>query len=455
MTTNKHPRIFTVLFSIIAGLFIGSTTGIIPIRSPEFTALITLIGVFSAATLAAYPLFNRSESKNSYLIPILLGGIALVLLATLFINLLPPDSIHVELGSEQQTNQTVQASMTQVESYFDTNAFGSWAAWFAAFGTIGTLVFLVKQHNQMRKEQKAQQNELISERLKREEHERKQQDMWQEQRELLKVQKLQIHRELFFEKLSEIELSANTHFEFYEKGILHDSLFNMRGINLSIDNTNFVVKKLHTAFSRINTILDSPPSEQTIKELLNILHDIYRFYLYADPGEPKTPGDLSGTSCIKKHRFPVINVFDIDNQISALLRSYDIICSFGNHNVDVFANCSPVTKEFKLELIRFAVSRNSGNSSYRLVKDKHERLNFVVFLYDIIVNDKNYNTTWPSIHKLEQLFNSSQDLSSNLHSDFKFQALLTTCKRDLYEAGEMNEQNDRIIDQLRDIITSL
>ncbi|PTO89641.1 hypothetical protein [Vibrio splendidus] len=225
MTTNKHPRIFTVLFSIIAGLFIGSTTGIIPVRSPEFTALITLIGVFSTATLAAYPLFNRSESKNSYLIPILLGGIALVLLAILFINVLSPDSIHVELGSEQQTNQTVQASMTQVESYFDTNAFGNWAAWFAAFGTIGTLVFLVNQHHQIRKEQKAQQNELNSERLKREEHERKQQEMWAIQREITSLQTYDAHKKMFHSLLTGLENRFSPLIEFYDKDDLYNNLF--------------------------------------------------------------------------------------------------------------------------------------------------------------------------------------------------------------------------------------
>ncbi|MEZ8231430.1 hypothetical protein [Vibrio splendidus] len=329
-----------------------------------------------------------------------------------------------------------------------TTAFGNWAMWvaaiatiFAAIGTISTLGFLVFQHIKNNERQLRIDEQQL--------------DMWKEQRELLKVQKLQVHRELFFDKLSEIELSANIHFEFYEKGILHDSLFNMRGVNLSIDNTNLIVKSLHTSFSRINIILDSPPSEKMIKELLNILHDIYRFYLYADPGVPKMVGDLSGASCINKHLFPIVNVFDIENQITALLYSYHLICSFGNHSVNVFENRSPIPNKFKLELIKFAASRNSHNSSYRFVNDQYERLNFVLCLYDLILNDKNYDITWPSAHQLNHLFSSSQKLSSYLDSDSKFQALLVSCKKDLYEAGEMDEQNYLIIDQLDELINSL
>ncbi|MCZ8502585.1 hypothetical protein O9853_19395 [Vibrio lentus] len=72
------------------------------------------------------------------------------------------------------------------------------ATWFAAAGTILTLAFLINQHMQLKSMQD-------TERADRENHEKKQQEMWQEQKEMLSFQKFQVHKEEFNKLLDQLE----------------------------------------------------------------------------------------------------------------------------------------------------------------------------------------------------------------------------------------------------------
>ncbi|EHH2490356.1 hypothetical protein J7X65_000994 [Vibrio parahaemolyticus] len=111
---------------------------------------------------------------------------------------------------------------------------GDLATWFAASGTILTLGFLIKQHTQIRQEQKKekserkaeerrQREEILLERKHREEHERKQQEMWASQAKMLTFQKYQNHKQLMRELLEELEHEYSVVIN--EKSTLYRKLF--------------------------------------------------------------------------------------------------------------------------------------------------------------------------------------------------------------------------------------
>ncbi|MEL7290410.1 MAG: hypothetical protein AAGJ78_04840 [Pseudomonadota bacterium] len=325
---------------------------------------------------------------------------------------------------------------------------GDMATWAAAYGTICTLGFLINQHIQLRHSQD-------KERETREAHERKQQEMWVEQRELLKIQKQQIHKELFFNKLDEIEKSISDTFYFYDRGQLHDSLFNLNGLDLVINESQPVVKNIQTSFDRIRSSLELPVSESKIKNFLQNLHDIYKFYLLLDPGAPSTIGDVYGSSRIKDHQFSVINIFDIEKQLYDISNVFWRLCKFGGYQLVNPYPFSNITSEFKVALIKFAISRNESNSSYRLLKDKHNRLLFLTQAYDLFINDDSYLSTFPAISALESVFSSSTELLKCVESDWNFQGLLKLLRREVYEGLSMNEENDKYVDLLDDIIRTL
>lgn len=100
---------------------------------------------------------------------------------------------------------------------------GDMATWFAACGTILTLGFLIKQHTQLREEQKKEKQELVAERQKREAHERKQQDMWDQQLEMLTFEKFQKHKAAFHSVLDQLENSP--HIKFFDREALYEELF--------------------------------------------------------------------------------------------------------------------------------------------------------------------------------------------------------------------------------------
>lgn len=90
------------------------------------------------------------------------------------------------------------------------------AAWLGSVGTISTLAFLIYQNT-------SQAKEIREERQKREDHEEKQQEMWEEQRKMLTFQKLQMHKSLFNELLSELENSLKI--TFYDRTGFYKKIF--------------------------------------------------------------------------------------------------------------------------------------------------------------------------------------------------------------------------------------
>lgn len=119
---------------------------------------------------------------------------------------------------------------------FKTLESGDLATWFAASGTILTLGFLIKQHTQIREEQKKekadrkaeeikQRAEIKLERTNREEHERKQQEMWAIQREITSLQKYDAHKKMFHSLLTGLENRFSPLIEFYDKDDLYNNLF--------------------------------------------------------------------------------------------------------------------------------------------------------------------------------------------------------------------------------------
>lgn len=96
------------------------------------------------------------------------------------------------------------------------------AAWLGSVGTISTLAFLIYQNT-------SQAKEIRDERAKREAHEAKQQNMWNEQREMLIFQKLQTHKSLFNDLLDELE--KRFCITFFDRTGLYKKIFPSNGFN--------------------------------------------------------------------------------------------------------------------------------------------------------------------------------------------------------------------------------
>ncbi len=92
----------------------------------------------------------------------------------------------------------------------------------AALGTVLTLGFLIYQNIELRRSQQ-------EETLKREAHEEKQQNMWNEQREMLVFQKLQTHKSLFNDLLDELE--KRFCITFFDRTGLYKKIFPSNGFN--------------------------------------------------------------------------------------------------------------------------------------------------------------------------------------------------------------------------------
>ncbi|MEL3923783.1 hypothetical protein V1481_10510 [Aeromonas enteropelogenes] len=83
--------------------------------------------------------------------------------------------------------------------------------WLGSIGTVGTLFFLSYQY--------------LNEKEERKNNEKMQADMWMEQRESLNFQKYQVHRELFYKLLENIELDSKTPIKFNNKHELYRRIF--------------------------------------------------------------------------------------------------------------------------------------------------------------------------------------------------------------------------------------
>lgn len=154
---------------------------------------------------------------------------------------------------------------------FKTLESGDLATWFAAFGTILTLGFLIKQHTQMREEQKKekaerkaeeskQRKELSEERKKREEHEKKQQEMWDEQKDLVHLEKFERHKRLLNEMLDGLEPRLMVINHFYDRDGIYKACFpdnSYVSCNIKASKNSDLIQCIHD-FGEILQLMDKP-----------------------------------------------------------------------------------------------------------------------------------------------------------------------------------------------------
>ncbi|PAU37749.1 hypothetical protein CKF94_12040 [Vibrio coralliilyticus] len=156
---------------------------------------------------------------------------------------------------------------------------GDMATWAAAFGTICTLGFLINQHTQLREVQKQekeerkaeeakQRAEIKFERDKREEHERRQQDLWQIQKESIALQKYDAHKKMFFSLLSGIEHRFKPSVEFYDKDALYHNFFPENGIESC--HTKIALESESQASPR--SLKDCLDAYASVEKTLNMIH---------------------------------------------------------------------------------------------------------------------------------------------------------------------------------------
>lgn len=232
MNINFIKLLIVFLAVVFSTIFFGFATGeIIPYSSPAFSgwgALLAAIGAIGSFFLLIYQHFTVKDStrfihiikSNTFIILVGFAGLVFLSIAL------------------NKSNTLIPVPPSDVSA--NTIEFGDLATWVAAFGTVLTLGFAIRQNRQLREEQnkeklerKAEENKhkhnLKVERDKREEHERKQQNMWQEQNEHLSFKKFQTHKTMFTEMLHELENKFKDEFYFYDIDGLYEELFPKNG----------------------------------------------------------------------------------------------------------------------------------------------------------------------------------------------------------------------------------
>ncbi|MEZ8463905.1 APC family permease [Vibrio splendidus] len=227
MNLNFVKLLVVFLAVVFSTIFFGFATGeIIPYTSPAFSgwgALLAAIGAIGSFFLLAYQHFTVKDSTR--FINIIKSNTFIILMA--FTGLL-------FLSIAFNISNTLILVPTPSPSDVSANAIelGDLATWVAAFGTVSTLGFAIRQNHQLSEEQRKekkerkveeakQRKELNIERNKREEHERKQQEMWASQAKMLTFQKYQNHKQLMTDLLKELEhehsVTINEKSTFYKK----------------------------------------------------------------------------------------------------------------------------------------------------------------------------------------------------------------------------------------------
>lgn len=134
---------------------------------------------------------------------------------------------------------------------------GDMATWSAALGTIFTLGFLINQHVQLRQSQRKESET-------REEHERKQQEMWAQQDQMLTFQKYKEHKQLFFDTLNELEREYDI--KFFDRSGFYSNIFQANNFDscemkVNLNETELYANSLQDicyVFNGIKSSLESP-----------------------------------------------------------------------------------------------------------------------------------------------------------------------------------------------------
>ncbi|WCP69933.1 hypothetical protein LYZ37_18160 [Vibrio tubiashii] len=343
---------------------------------------------------------------------------------------------------------------------------GDMATWAAAFGTICTLGFLINQHSQLREEQKKEREE-------REAHEKKQLEMWVEQKERLSFEKFQTHKTMFNGMLKELEKKFEGEFSFYDIDGLYEKLFPANSflccqpkIYLGSESENRAgsLKDALDAYTFLNKNLDDCHKSSVqyynhahsylgnLLSLSSILHVSFKPNskyggMYADLGE--------------KDRLFLLNVFSPLRTAVILENVLKRICSFTGNQGEV-VTLSHKETSFLFEIIQKFAFKHTNLRGYRfetngkgsviyLLNDIKTALSYYRSLSEIPI-DTRYSylvSLFTNEHKMKNLLSSD---SYNIHRSL---ADMAFALKDLRENYVFAGEQSKVLRKLEERATSL
>lgn len=211
---------------------------------------------------------------------------------------------------------------------FDSQWISAFGTVLAAVGTVFTLWFLIYQNA-------SQAEELRQERKNRKDHEDEQKNMWQEQREMLTFQKLQMHKSLFNDLLNELEVNHGIKFynrtELY-KNIFPDNNFSKFSAQVLpqsiIDAQTGSLQDSKTIYEKIvksQTDYDAIQSSNFVHSHLLDLKD-FIFLLHLTFPNQNNFGDI--TYYFDSKDYLIINIFDLERNFSICEEVFQHLCDF-------------------------------------------------------------------------------------------------------------------------------
>lgn len=350
-----------------------------------------------------------------------------------------------------------------------THESGDLATWFAASGTILTLGFLIKQHTQMREEQKKEKVDRKAEEIKqraaiklertnREDHERKQQEMWAIQREITSLQKYDAHKKMFHSLLTGLENRFSPLIEFYDKDGLYNNLFpenTPTSCSMVIDvssesqqsagtlqNTLVCYEFLEKSLDRIN----SSPEREYYTNAHNLMGDLLSLQssLRITFKDCNTLGYISP---VFDKNVLLINVFDTTKHVRCLEETLERICAFVSVNPPHEISHKTGGNYIMSTLLRFSLEHTQLRGYEMHFGDHENTLHCMYKCYDFFAQPecRRIEQVTSHNHQLRELFSQRDDLVALLKSKSDLHQLLEEFSLTLESLRKSSDNKEYIL----------
>lgn len=319
---------------------------------------------------------------------------------------------------------------------------GDLATWFAAAGTILTLAFLINQHMQLKSMQD-------TERADRENHEKKQQEMWQEQKEMLSFQKFQVHKEEFNKLLDQLEKNFPK-IKFNDRIYLYQILFPGNDFMSSSVKLreNSTLLELVEHFKKTMEIEDKHSPDFYYSSVKSIIE---AQFLYDFKSSSNPLGSYQETAILAHTGFSIFSVYDyllmIETITDAILRfacSGHFIPTLSAHNATTNAQFRLLNTFLFNEKIITKLNLGSG----------HYAQDYLLLLYSIASLWHKYRAQ--STHKDHLAFDAfsrlfdSQTSVEKLMNDRNLQKQASLIVKELKVVIDKNHDDSIKLKQIRD-----
>lgn len=256
---------------------------------------------------------------------------------------------------------------------------GDLATWTAALCTFGTLIFLVQQNIQLHKDQNR-------ERLNRESHEKKQQEMWHSQSEMFAFQNYQMHRQEFENLLRSIERKYDDSIHFYDKARLYLDIFPSNSFrhthyDLSEESKSilFTVSKIVESQSKhlANMIASDNYSQSN---LLETSTQLLAEHLKVKFIGPSKPGDISNHTC------KILNFIHPTEYLGRLVNINNDLREFACLPTVYLEHSSSIERPLSLALARYYLEEPAPDY-IRAFNGPYEIAKLLTNAWDILINE--------------------------------------------------------------------